>query len=224
MKKLLLMSAVMLIGLTTVHGQNTKRQNIVGIVHYRFAEPVTFVENGVEFLIFPDGSFDFNTDLLNTYYNTNVTKWTNTRSNSFDFSLDTRNFEGRIHYTSPYTIRPFILKDRFGNIRRIGTMPINYDREGRITQAGTVFMKYQRGNGNLRQVGGLKVNYNHWGEIVHISGAVNPYNSNIHYVVGYNLRDDYRFDDFDHHDDGDFYYYKKGTEIKKQKKMKRRIG
>ena len=30
---------------------------------YNYAQPIQFVERGVEFLIFPDGSFDFNTQI-----------------------------------------------------------------------------------------------------------------------------------------------------------------
>ena len=224
MKKILLMSTVMLIGLTTVHGQNTRRQNAVKTVHYRFAEPITFVERGVEFLIFPDGSFDFNTDLAYTYYDANMSRRTGTRLNSFDVSLQTRNISGRVQYSTPYSRSIYIAHDWEGKITRIGNVVINYDREGRIARAGSVIMKYQRGNGNLRQVGGLKVNYNHWGEIVQIYGVVNAYNANIHYVVGNNLREDHIYNDFDHHDDGDFYYYRKGNEIKKQKKSKRTLS
>jgi len=217
------MSTVLLIGLTTVHGQNAKRHEAVKTAHYRFAEPITFVERGVEFLIFPDGSFDFNTDLKDTYYNANLSKRTNAQLYNYDIYRGMRNRTTTIHYV-PYTRSITILQDREGKIRRIGSIPINYDRDGRITKAGTVIMRYQRGNGNLRQVGGLKVNYNHWGEIVQVFGSVNEYNAKIHYVVGYNLRDNNTYYDFNHFDDDAFYYYKKGNNIKKQKKIKRRLS
>lgn len=222
MKKLLLLVTGLLMGLTTVNAQNNKRGKDFNSAHYRFAEPISFVERGVEFLIFPDGSFDFNTNIEDTYYSANTYyRSTTTRRSSVNVTFGTPNTVSRIHYSAPTSRGTLILHDHDGKVRRIGNVFINYDREGRITRAGSVYMKYQRGNGSLKQVGGLRVNYNHWGEIVHVSGAVNYYNAHINYIVGADRWDnDNYYYDFDHHDDGDFYYYRKGSEVKKQKKIK----
>jgi hypothetical protein len=222
MKKLLLLVTGLLMGLTTVNAQNTKRGKDFISAQYRFAEPISFVEGGVEFLIFPDGSFDFNTNIEDTYYNANTHyRSTNTRRSSVEVTFGTQRTASRIYYSAPSSRGVLILHDRDGKVRRIGNVFINYDREDRITRAGSVYMKYQRGNGSLNQVGGLRVNYNNWGEIVHVSGAVNYYNAHINYFVGTDRWDnDNYYYDFDHHDDGDFYYYRKGSEVKKQKKIK----
>ncbi len=220
MKKLLLLVTVMLMGLTTVNGQRNKKGDDFKTTHYRFAEPITFVERGVEFLIFPDGSFDFNTNIEDTYYNSNTYYRTlNTKRSSINVSIGAPVTVARIHYSAPTSRGVLIMHDRDGKIRRIGNVFINYDREGRITRAGSVYMSYQRGNGNLRQVGGLRVNYNHWGEIVHVSGYVNSGNDYINYAIGSNRWDDNQHYDFDH-DDNHFYYYRKGSEVKKLKKVK----
>ena len=66
MKRLLLLFAGLLIGLTSasateLHHQK-KKTKIDKTKRYRYAQPIMFVERGVEFLVFPDGSFDFNTN------------------------------------------------------------------------------------------------------------------------------------------------------------------
>jgi hypothetical protein len=222
MKKLLRLIAVMLMGLTTVNGQKIRKGEDFKTDRYRFAEPIIFVERGVEFLIFPDGSFDFNTNIEDTYYNANTYyRISSARRSSVNVNFEAPSTVSRIHYSAPSSRGVLILHDRDGKVRRIGNVFINYDREGRITRAGSVYMKYQRGNGNLRQVGALIVNYNHWGEIVHVSGVVNYYNAHINYIVGADRWDnDHYYYDFDHHDHNNFYYYRKGGEVKKQKKVK----
>lgn len=222
MKKLLLLVTGLLMGLTTVNAQHMKRGKDFNSAHYRFAEPISFVERGVEFLIFPDGSFDFNTNIKDTYNGDNTYyRSTNTRRSSVNVTIEAPSTASRIYYSAPSSRGVLILHDRDGKVRRIDNVFINYDREGRITRAGSVYMNYQRGNGSLNQVGGLRVNYNHWGEIVHVSGTVNYYNAHINYIVGADRWDnDNYYYDFDHHDEGDFYYYRKGSEVKKQKKIK----
>jgi len=222
MKKLLLLVTGLLMGLTTGNAQNMKRGKDFNSAHYRFAEPISFVERGVEFLIFPDGSFDFNTNIEDLYYNANLNYRSSTsRRSSLNVTYGAPGVKARVQYSAPSSRGVLILHDRDGKVRRIGNVFINYDREGRITRAGSVYMRYQRGIGTLRQVGGLRVNYNHWGEIVHVSGAVNYYNAHINYIVGDDRwdYDDYYFD-FDHQDDDDFYYYRKGGDVKKQKRVK----
>ncbi|OUR90714.1 hypothetical protein A9Q87_12220 [Flavobacteriales bacterium 34_180_T64] len=208
----------MLIGLATVAAAGqvsaTRGNDLKNTARYRFAEPIVFIERGVEFLIFPDGSFDFNTEIeanfSDSYYRTS-----NSRRGTVNSTYGTPGTLSRIHYSRPRSKGVIITHDGQGRVRRIGNVFINYNRHGQIKRAGSVYMSYQRGNDRLKQVGGLRVNYNRWGEIVHIAGVVNHYNSQFNCGIGYN-HSNYAFNDT-HYDD-DFYYYRKKGKVKKHKK------
>lgn len=224
MKKQLFFIATMLIGLTsataTTAGYAVSNGEDFNTAPYRFAEPIVFIERGVEFLIFPDGSFDFNTEIANNtssaYYRSN------TRRSSVNTTYGAPGTVSRVHYSSPRPRGVIITHDNNGKVRRIGNVFINYDREGKIKRAGSVYMSYQRGNGLLKQVGGLRVNYNRWGEIVHVSGIVNhnnaDYNCGIDSSQGGN--NFISINDIDHYDE-DYYYYRKNGKIKKTKKHRK---
>lgn len=212
MKTLVLFITGLLLSLTTVSASDIKPEpkgnNLDITKRYRYAQPVVFFESGIEFMIFPDGSFDF--DIRHeSYYNSS-----NSRRTSVNTSFKTRGLN--VQYTSGYYNKPMIIKDRFGKITRIGNTPIYYDRMGDVTQIGSVDIDYKRGNKLLYKVGGLRVNYNHWGQIVNTKGYVNPLNRNLnsYYAVNNEM-----FYDKDYNDN--YFYYKKGSELKKQKKNKR---
>ena len=134
MKKLVLLFTGLLMGLTTVSAAETTTAT-QGIdfnnSRYRFAEPIVFIERGVEFLIFPDGSFDFNTEIGNTvsetYYRTS-----RTRRGSINTTYGAPGTVSRVHYSTPRARGVIITHDSNGNVRRIGNVFINYDRQGRI--------------------------------------------------------------------------------------------
>ena len=209
MKKFTLLVSVLLIGLTTANATeiNSERGNgILDNTRYHNAQPITFVERGVEFLIFPDGSFDFNTELDtygDLYYRSSSTERTRRSSVNTTHGAPGQNTSGGI----------LITHDVSGKVRRIGNVFINYDREGKIKRAGTVYMTYNRGNGTLTQVGGLKVRYNTLGKIVNLYGQVNQeslfmngsiaqsYTQNSGYATGYYSTTS--------SSNSDYYYYRK---------------
>ncbi|WP_299335263.1 hypothetical protein [uncultured Psychroserpens sp.] len=223
MKKLVLLFTGLLMGLTTVSAAETitaTQGHDFNNSRYRFAEPIVFIERGVEFLIFPDGSFDFNTEIDNNvsdiYYRNS-----RTRRGSVNTTHGAPGTVGRAHYGTSGSRGVIITHDSNGKVRRIGNVFINYDRRGRIKRVGSVYMSYQRRNGFLRQVGGLRVNYNRWGEIVHVSGIVNHYNANLNCGVGSGVGgNEYDNFGFDGNYDDDFYYYRKNGKVKKHKRMK----
>lgn len=225
MKKQVLFIAALLIGLTSAQATTTgivvSNGEDLNNARYRFAEPIVFIERGVEFLIFPDGSFDFNTEIQNNFTETYF-RSSQTRRSSVNTTYGAPGTVNRVHYSNPRPRGVIITHDSNGKVRRIGNVFINYDREGRIKRAGSVYMSYQRSSGLLRQVGGLKINYNRWGEIIHLTGVVNHNNTNHHYGVvtehGGQHYDDYNND---YSDDSDFYYYRKDGKVKKQKKQKK---
>lgn len=235
MKKRLLLFAGLLIGLTTASATELNTNN--PDTHFdinkrnRYAQPIMFVERGVEFLIFPDGSFDFNTNTRNGY---NYYKPNSRRRNNVNVGY--RGPNARIQFSTYNSNRGVsISRYRNGNIKRIGNVYLNYDRFGNITRAGSVFIDYNRGNGLVRQVGGLKVKYNRWGEIVNLRGQVNHFNNNCNVCGDFlcdvnhnhgknrNRNKDWnnRYNDDVYNNDDNYYYYKQNGKVKKQKKNKR---
>lgn len=205
MKTMLLLFTGMILSMSPVSAVNpsNKDNSLVNSKHYRFAQPITFVERGVEFLIFPDGSFDFNTQYI-----------ANSRRNTMNATINGP--RGTINYSSSRAIRTDISRDRNGAIRSINNVFINYDRFGKVIRIGNVFMDYDHGrNGTLNQVGNLRVSFNRWGEIIATRGFINLENR----FARYDVRNHNDFANNNRYDnDDDYYYFKQDGNIKKQKK------
>ena len=203
MKTNILMAVLVLSGITAFASateKNTLTVNFGANPGFRNAEPIVFMERGVEFFIFPNGEFDFNT---------RPTVRPNGRRGSVNATFGAPGV--RVHYSNiNYGVR--VEHDNFGRVRRIGNVFINYDQFGRIKRAGSVYMAYNRGNGTLTQVGGLRVRYNRWGRLVHTQGTVN---NNWYAYDGLDDRNDFDDDDFDD-DDDDLYYYKSNKKINRE--------
>jgi hypothetical protein len=227
MKKQVLFLTALLMGLTSTQATTTgivvSNGEDLNNARYRFAEPIVFLERGVEFMIFPDGSFDFNTEIQNnvseTYYRSS-----RTRRHSVNTTYGAPGTVNRVHYVSPRPRGVIITHNSNGKVRRIGNVFINYNREGQIKRAGSIYISYQR-RGLLRQVGGLKVNYNRWGKIIHLTGIVNYNNANLNCGVGSGYdgnqnNGSHSNEGLNENFDDDFYYYRKNGEEKKQKKQK----
>ncbi|MEP5341526.1 MAG: hypothetical protein ABJL44_14420 [Algibacter sp.] len=209
MKKLVLVFAGLLIGLTTVSATALKtpiqKNTVKKSKNYRYAQPIVFVERGVEFLIFHDGSFDFNTNHHNKTYNNTHSKYKKSRRSNVNTTYGSQ-------YRNTKSGGALISRDRNGKVKRIGNVYLNYDRYGKITRAGSVYMNYSRGHhGDLKQVGSLHVNYNHSGKIVKTRGKVNKYND---YKQKDKSRNQYSYYYYRHNDDRNNYYKKNGN-IKK---------
>lgn len=226
MKTKLLFTAMVLIGLTSANATKTnvapQGEDLINTARYRYAEPIMFMERGVEFLIFPDGSFDFNTNPGDSFGNFNDTAYyrdSNTRRGSINSTQGAPGTVSRSNYYTPNYGGILIQHDYDGKVRRIGNVFINYDRVGKVKRVGTVYMNYNRG-GLLTQVGGLRITYNSWGEIVHSAGVVNYSNNHYNSGLGQGYSNGFgNYNDFD--DNEDYYYYRQGDKVKKQKKMKK---
>ena len=237
MKKLILLFAGLLIGLTTASATEQTHQdpdNHLDITNRtRYAQPIMFMERGVEFLIFPDGSFDFNTHGNDGYYDDDTYYKNNSRRGGINATYRGPNVS--VNFSTKRTSRGLsVIRDRDGKVRRIGNVFLNYDRYGNITRAGSVYIRYSRGrNATVAQVGGLRVNYNHWGEIVNTRGQVNRYDDYCNFcgVDSCTMdhinndrdrhHDDDRYDDDIYNNDDNYYYYKQNGKVKKQKKNKK---
>lgn len=167
-------------------------------IDYRNADPIVFVERGIEFYVFPTGDFDFNTATTtarprNATYGAPRT-YTNSRS-----------------YTHSTNVGVRVEHDTNGRVRRVGNVFINYDAYGRIKRVGSVYMSYN--SFALSQIGNLVIKYDRHGRIVKMLGSVNgthtnngnnngyqgSYNNNTNNSGNYN------------HNDEDLYYYRKGN-------------
>ena len=228
MKRIVLLFTGMLMGLTTVTAAESssaiQSADLDLTSRYRYTQPILFVERGVEFLIFADGSFDFNSDLYATVpdYDNQYYRRSNTR---------TRRSTNRTHGApgTTYNNRErgvIVTHDRLGRVRRIGNVFMNYDRQGRIKRIGSVYMSYRKGQ--LKQVGGLRIQYNRHGDVIGTRGYVNYSNQScgicgtssctMDHFDGQSNHNDWD-DDVDYNDD--HYYYKKNDKAKKKmKKLK----
>ncbi|MFV5683958.1 hypothetical protein ACM55I_00760 [Flavobacterium sp. GB2R13] len=129
-------------------------------VDFRNAEPIVFTERGIEFFVFPDGQFDFNTRPSNgndMYYKSTRTSAVN-KTYGTPTNYRNENYGVKVEH------------DNSGKVRRIGNIFINYDSNDRIKRVGSIYMTYNRYA--LEQVGGLQIIYNRRGQIVDIVGSV----------------------------------------------------
>lgn len=197
MKKItLLVASIILIG--SAANATVIIKNYVE-TRYSFDEPISFTERGIEFFVFPNGEFDFNTrpnDSQGDYYYKTAGKRTVTQERR------PMNYGTRIEF------------DSFGRVRRVGNTFINYDNRDRVSRIGSIYMKYNRTA--LAQIGGMRIIYNRNGEIVDTIGNIKGY-SNSGYA--YNYDNHYDADDYyyttSNYNDGDYYYYKSdGTKAK----------
>lgn len=158
MKKItFLVAANMLIGSlafasATEKDTDTDRRNRT-LVHFMDAEPIVFMERDIEFYVFLNGDFDFNTRPFDSQGGFYYKRGSTARGNSAN-----GNFGVRIEH------------DSFGRVRRIGNVFINYDGQNRVNRIGTVYMRYNRFA--LSQIGGMDLRYNRNGFLVETFGDV----------------------------------------------------
>lgn len=175
-------------------------------VDFRNADPIVFTERGIEFFIFPDGQFDFNTrpsagSTDGMYYKSGKKNGVN---KTYGAPANVRN--------GNYGVK--VEHDYLGRVRRIGNVFINYDSNDRIKRVGSVYMTYNRYA--LERVGGLEIIYNRRGQIVDIVGSVKGGRG---YEYSQNNNHDHDYDNDNDNDqnsnDDDYYYYRtNGTKAK----------
>ena len=189
MKQITLLVAVTLLAGTTMKASTVATtSNESRTTRFSLDEPITFIERGISFYVFPNGEFDFNTE---TSTDTEILYRTN----------------GRRSNNQPQGVR--IERDASGKVRRVGNVFINYDFQNRIKRIGTVYMSYNRFA--LSQVGGLKIIYNRRGEIVNIFGSVKGY------TFGHdNCNEDFDFDDNQNQEHSQYYYRQNGNRESKK--------
>ena len=203
MKKItLLVASILLVGSVANASEIIKKTGEEKRTRFSFDEPISFTERGIEFFVFPNGEFDFNTrpdDSQGGYFYKGAGK----RENSQE--------RGHMNYGTR------IEHDSFGRVRRIGNTFINYDSRDRVNRIGSVYMRYNRTA--LVQIGGMQIVYDRRGDIVDMFGTVKGY-GNCGYVYNYNNH--YNDDDnytASNYNDSDYYFYKSdGTKAKMEDK------
>lgn len=123
------------------------------------ADPIFFNERGIEFYVFPDGQFDFNTE-----------------ASSGDTYFRKRDSGVNETYGAPANANFGGVKvehDNQGRIRRIGNVFVNYDAQNRIKRIGSVYMTYNRFA--LSRIGNMEILYDRRGRIVDFVGNVKGY-------------------------------------------------
>ena len=201
MKKitLLVVASILLVGNMAlasenpVFSDNTNRRGYY--IDYRDAEPIIFRERGIEFMLFPNGEFDFNTRPA-----------VRTRVNGTSGAP-----RSGYYGTSERGVR--VEHDSFGRVRRVGNVYINYDAFGRVKRIGTIYMTYN--SFAVTKVGNMRIVYDRRGRIVNVYGFINALNSGYtynprgtYYSDG-NGNDDYDDDYENEYNDDDYYYYRK---------------
>ena len=180
MKRGLLLLLGMLIMVSSVEANNGhKLTNRIG-VNYSYDNAVNFVERGVEFFVFTNGEFDFDT----RYRNIRIPI--------------RRDFRGRIQRVGSV----FINYDYFGNVTRIGNISMRYYR-GQLINVGNLRIQYDRW-GYPNFYGQVRSNfYNHNGIRINLNiGDICDYNDT--YFFGRDFRRNYS----QIREDRNYYYYR----------------
>ena len=200
MKKItLLVASILLVG-SVANASEIKKSGEEKRTRFSFDEPISFMERGIEFFVFPNGEFDFNT---------------RPEDSEGDYFYKTAGKRGTtVQARGPINYGTRIEHDSFGRVRRIGNTFINYDSRDRVNRIGSVYMRYNRFA--LTQIGGMRIVYNRRGEIVDTVGRIKGY-SNSGYAYNYNNHyedDNYTASNYNDND-SDYYYYKAdGTKAK----------
>ena len=144
MKKLFILLAAGLLSIR-MSASNSSKSSLKAdktVNNFRgYGNSFIFVENGVEFSIFPDGQFDF--------YMPNFGPNVNVGFNNPGFSFS---------FNTGFDYNPFVQYDAFGAIIQIENTPIFYDYFGRVNQIGNVFINYNN-FGRVNRIGGLNIFY-----------------------------------------------------------------
>lgn len=110
MKTTLLLITGLLMSITTLNASENHSDKIDITKQYRYAQPIVFVERGVEFGVFPDGSFDFNTNYNDPYNNAS-------RRTSINVSYNGPRVS--VSYSSAIRNRTYISRDRNGIVSSV---------------------------------------------------------------------------------------------------------
>lgn len=179
MKKGILILVAMFMMVSTIEAKTGNSLSTDFKTEYTYNNAVNFVERGIEFYIFTNGDFDFN-----THYNNRGVKIS-------------RDYRGRITRIE----NVFINYDRLGNVTRIGNVFMKYYRN-QLTNVGDLKVRYDR-YGYPVFYGNVRDYYYDNGVRIHVNfGDVFDYNDT------YFFRNEFSINYNQFREDEHFYYYK----------------
>lgn len=208
MKKGILLLIGMM-SLATINATHIEKSTSKIGVNYRYDDAVTFIERGIQFYVFLNGNFDFDTNYNEPRY------------------IDYYGRRTRIDRG----VR--IERDYNGRVRRVGSVFINYDYRGNVKRIGSVYMKYRFGQ--LTNIGNMQIEYDRYG-YPRFYGSI-KYNNSRFFDGGFGFdinfegdiclfddqyfyRDEFRNNYRKFKEDDDFYYYKARPNAKIGKRSK----
>jgi hypothetical protein len=202
MKTRILILLGMFMMVSTVEANHGKKSpNNIGY-NYTYENSVNFEERGIEFFVFTNGEFDFNTNFNNSNYNNN-------------HRGINRDYKGRIIRIGNSSLS----YDSYGNVTRIGNVYMRYYR-GQLTDVGNLKVRYDYW-GNPTFYGTVKNNYYTYNGF--------KINLNIGDICSYNdayfYRNDFRRNYSKIREDKNYYYYRanpNATIGKRSKTLRRR--
>lgn len=188
MKTITLLAASIFLMTNAANASEFKTADVTFTKTTAFDEPLSFTERGIEFFVFPNGDFDFNTRPDDS-------------QGDYQYKSAGRRTSEVNRNNRPINYGVLIEHDSFGRVRRVGNTFINYDYNDRVSRIGTVYMKYNRTF--LDQIGNMKLIYDRRGNIVDTVGSIKgrkyqgyAYNNNPgnnYYPATTNNNDDYYY-------------------------------
>jgi hypothetical protein len=190
---ILLLLAMM--SLTTVNADNIEKSTSKIGVTNRYNDAVTFVERGIQFHVFLNGDFDFN-----THYD---------RYSDYGVRIK-RDRRGRVRSVG----NVYINYDPRGNVKRIGSVFMRY-KFGNLFKVGNLHIQYDRW-GNPRFRGFVKPGHRHHHDDDHYYYDDDGFDVNIDINIGdvfdyddvYFYRKDFGRNYRQYREDNNFYYYR----------------
>ena len=159
MKRTLLFLAVsFVIGVSAQANERLEGQTLTANTASKMLlEPVVFIERGVEFLVYPDGTLDFNLPPASISLNGRRVNQIYYNPNSV-YGSDQAYRKGYIQY------------NRNGQVAQIGNLNIVYHRNGSVEKIGDIALTYKKGR--LDKIGNLKMHYDRSGRIYKQTGTI----------------------------------------------------
>ncbi len=164
---------------------------------FSFEEPIAFTERGIEFFVFPNGDFDFNTR-------------PNDSQGDYFFRGAGKKGSDKVVERRPINFGTLIEHDSFGRVRRVGNTFINYDTRDRVSRIGTVYMQYNRYA--LLQIGGMRIMYNRFGEITNMIGQVKGRRNGF---VNSNQAAAYNYNNYSSNNSSNYFYRTDETKVER---------
>ena len=157
-RTLFLVAASFLIGATAQASEHmtTAEQNESNSVR-NYMQPVVFIEQGIEFLIYPDGTLDFNATPASIRLNGNHVRpvYYNPRD---------------VYGTGANYRRGYVKYYQNGQVAQIGGITIGYLHNGQVNRIGDIPVNYKKGV--LDKVGNLKMHYDRSGRMYKQTGSI----------------------------------------------------